>query len=103
MEPGDPARLIDTAPMPAAGEALSVRLPRDESIGRVCMSVVARDLSGRISPGGEETCVVTRRPPFFGGCSAAGGHSDLVRMSMWVLVMVRRRRRGRRSGGFQPT
>ena len=68
----DPPVLVAVEPMATAGEVLRVRLPREQSLGEVCFVVIARDLAGNLSSGSEETCIETKRPPFFGGCAVQG-------------------------------
>lgn len=103
----DPPLLVAVGAMPAAGEELGVRLPRDQSIGEVCFVVVARDLADNLSPGGEETCVVTKHPPFFGGCAAAGdggGGAGWPVPALLLAAWLTLRRRGpRRAPGASAT
>lgn len=96
MDPGDPPRLIETAEMPSLGAALSVRLPREESLGRVCFTVVARDLTGGVSPAPEHRCVETTHPPFFEGCSASGSSAWPSWLVILFWVVLTRRARARR-------
>lgn len=86
--------------MPAVGAAVDVELPVDEAVGRVCFAALVRDLTGKISDGGQrEVCVETVSPPFFAGCALGGGRRAgagalaLAAAAAAALALSARRRR----------
>jgi MYXO-CTERM domain-containing protein len=58
-----------------------------------------RDLTGKISAGGErEACAETTRPPFFNGCAFAPGRQPggaAVALALVLLFVLGRRRHAR--------
>jgi hypothetical protein len=92
-DPSEGPELVGLASLPAPGDTIEVRLPRDESIGRVCFSAVARDVTGFFSTPAGESCVQTEHPPFFGGCAAGGpGAAAFGIPIVLALVSISRRR-----------
>ena len=82
--------------LPAPGEPAPVTLGVDSAVGRVCFAALVRDLSDKISGGGEqEVCVKTTRPPFFYGCTFApsGGDGGALALGALGLLLFLRRRR----------
>jgi hypothetical protein len=60
----------------------------------VCFAAVTRDLTNRVSGGGEnEVCVETTKPPFFDGCSITRRRSSGAFASVTALALVLLRRR----------
>lgn len=61
----------------------------------VCFAAVTRDLTNRVSGGGnEEVCVETTAPPFFYGCSSAprrGSDGAMLTLAALALAALRRR------------
>jgi hypothetical protein len=70
----------------------------NSAVGRICFAALVRDLTGKISNGGDtEVCVRTTRPPFFNGCALVlPGRSTGEAFGMAVvlgLVLLAWRRR----------
>jgi hypothetical protein len=78
-----------------------VRLPLDETVGRVCFAAIVRDLAGFASASGSvEECTTTEAPPFFHGCSIRGPRTrqdrgTLLVFSVILYVALRRPPRGK--------
>jgi hypothetical protein len=68
-ERGEPLRVaLDVFPDDGKVE---LRRPADEA-GKTCFAAVVQDSLGNVSGGGErEACIVTKKPPFFDGCSVS--------------------------------
>ena len=67
---GNGPRQIFIGPLPPPGKPAHVSLAVDGAVGRICFAALVRDLTDRISGGGDrEVCVQTTRPPFFYGCA----------------------------------
>lgn len=94
-DPSEGPELVAVASLPAPRDTIEVKLPRDESIGRVCFSAVARDVTGFFSAATSESCVETEHPPFFGGCAAAGRSPGAVGLPIVLAVLWLSRRRDR--------
>lgn len=70
----EPSRVALRA-FPGSGK-VEVRRAANEA-GKTCFAAVVQDLLGNVSGGGErEVCIKTKKPPFFDGCSVAGGAGD---------------------------
>lgn len=89
--------------MPPANEHVRVALPPADTVGRTCLAALVRDLTGKISDGGEnELCVDVTAPPFFHGCAVAtSGHgaprcADLAFTGLALALLVAYVRRSRR-------
>ena len=92
-DPSEGPELVGLAPLRERSDTIEVRLPRDESIGHVCFSAVARDVTGFFSAPTGESCVQTDHPPFFGGCSAGErGASPMAIPILLALISISRRR-----------
>jgi hypothetical protein len=96
---GSAPEQIAVVPFP---EQRVVRVER-QAIGdeTVCFAAVTRDLTNRVSGGGDqEECVETTTPPFFYGCSLAlrttTNSAGFVAVALSLLAAARRRR-GRRA------
>lgn len=92
-------RQVFLGALPAPGEAARVTLGVDSAVGRICFAALARDLTGKISAGGErEACAETTRPPFFNGCALAPGRQPgglAVALALALLLLLGRRRHAR--------
>jgi MYXO-CTERM domain-containing protein len=65
-------------------------------VGRICFAALVRDLTDKISGGGDsEVCVQTTRPPFFNGCAFVPTGRDGTGLGLGALglLLVGRRRR----------
>jgi hypothetical protein len=97
---GSDPEQIAVLPMP---KDRSVRVERPAAGGeRTCFAAVVRDLTNRVSGGGdEEVCVQTTELPFFDGCSLgarrARGSGAMALLFGSLFVVVRRRRGARRA------
>jgi hypothetical protein len=95
---GSAPEQIAVRPMP---KSRTVRVERPAAGGeKVCFAAVVRDLTNRVSGGGDEqVCVETTELPFFEGCSLAarrsrgGGAVSFLVASSLVVVWSRRRAR----------
>jgi hypothetical protein len=91
-------RQVSIGPLPAPGKPAHVSLAVDSAVGRMCFAALVRDLTDKISGGGDsEVCLQTTRPPFFNGCCfALSGESPRHGLPLGVLalILLRRRRRG---------
>ena len=92
-------RQIRLGALPAPGKPARVSLAVDSAVGRICFAALVRDLTDKISGGGDsEVCVHTTRPPFFNGCALAPTrHAE--RGGGWMIaalgfLLLLRRRRG---------
>jgi hypothetical protein len=97
---GSDPEQIAVVPMPKDG---SVRVERPAAGGEtICFAAVVRDLTNRVSGGGdEEVCVQTTELPFFDGCSLRARHArggGPVSLLFALLLVVARLRRGPRRG-----
>jgi hypothetical protein len=96
----------------SAPEQIAIRpLPKDRSVRverpaaggeKVCFAAVVRDLTSRVSGGGDEqVCVETTELPFFDGCSfgarGSRGNAAVSLLFALSLVVAGRRRRARRA------
>ena len=95
---GSAPEQIAVVPFP---EQRVVRVER-QAVGdeTVCFAAVTRDLTNRVSGGGDqEECVETTTPPFFYGCSLAlrttTNSAGFVAVALALLAAARRR--GRRA------
>jgi hypothetical protein len=90
-------RQVYLGPVPPPGKPGHVSLAVDSAVGKICFAALVRDLTGKISGGGDsEACVQTTRPPFFNGCSfAPSGRSPrgFVLLSVPALMLLCRWRR----------
>jgi hypothetical protein len=91
-------------PKSAAAKVRIAVVPED-AIGRVCFAGLVRDMTGKISNGGDvEACVQTVPPPFFRGCAVAptkegkeGKERGWENLGVGLLLLIAARRgRGRR-------
>jgi hypothetical protein len=89
----------------AKGRHVQVKLAKEAAVGEVCFAGIVRDTTGALSNSGDvETCVTTTDPPFFRGCSVAGGATragatggPLFALAVVPLALaLARRRRSRR-------
>jgi hypothetical protein len=91
------ARQVYLGPLPPPGKPAHVSLAVDSAVGRICFAALLRDLTGKISGGGDsEACVQTTRPPFFNGCSIAPSDRStrgLVLLGVPALMLLCRWRR----------
>jgi hypothetical protein len=56
-------------------------------VGRICFAALVRDLTGKISTGGErEVCADVTRPPFFNGCAVAPRSSRSA--GFWLVALA---------------
>jgi len=94
-------RQIYLGPLPPPGKPVRVRLAVDSAVGRICFAALVRDLTGKISGGGDiQACTQTTRPPFFNGCAFApsgpsrrgGGLAPGVLGGIALALFLRRRR-----------
>jgi MYXO-CTERM domain-containing protein len=95
--PSTPPEQLGIYPMPEDGK-LRVKRPARRS-GKSCFAAVTRDLVGFVSAGGNaEVCAETIEPPWFEGCSVAGGssRSGSGALGLLGLFWLVRRRRGPR-------
>jgi hypothetical protein len=88
-------RQIFIGALPAAGQPVHVSLAVDGAVGRICFAALVRDLTDKISDGGDrEVCAKTTEPPFFNGCAMAApdrrGHG-LWLAALALLLLVWRR------------
>lgn len=93
-----PRQLVIGA-LPAPGEPAKLSLGVDSAVGRVCFAALVRDLTEKISGGGDrEVCVRTTRPPFFYGCTFApsrrGSHALALGLGVLGVLCLLGRRRG---------
>jgi len=80
---------VSTRALPAEGTRPEVKLPVDEAAGHVCFAALVQDMTGKTSGGGAaEVCVDTTRPPFFRGCSVAGGSDGGRGAGAGVFVLL---------------
>jgi hypothetical protein len=67
----------DGMPLPGRawrGTHTQVKLAKEDAVGEICFAAIVRDTTGQVSQSGSVTaCVHTTDPPFFRGCSVAGG------------------------------
>jgi hypothetical protein len=93
-----------SAPLPAPGDSVRVKLTVGEATGHVCFAAIARDLTGKVSSSGSQTvCVDTTAPPFFRGCAVAAGQGAgastsaiaavFLTLTAWALALAARARR----------
>lgn len=92
-------RQVLLGPLPPSGTPAHVSLALDGAVGHVCFAALVRDLTGKISGGGEhEVCVQTTQPPFFNGCSMAPlGYDERARgwlLGALAFLLIARRRGG---------
>jgi MYXO-CTERM domain-containing protein len=89
---------VSTRALPPEGTRPEVKLPVDEAAGHVCFAALVRDMTGKTSSGGaQEVCADTTRPPFFRGCSVAGGDDGRAGAAgIFVLLGAVAWRRARR-------
>jgi len=91
-------RQVLLGPMPPPGKPAHVSLRVDSAVGRICFAALARDLTGKISGGGDsEVCVQTTRPPFFNGCAVApparaNSGAGWILGALAFMLLCRRRR-----------
>jgi MYXO-CTERM domain-containing protein len=81
--------------LPEPGASVRVTTTIGDGVGETCFAAVVRDLTGKVSGGGNrESCVETVEPPFFRGCSAspAGGAAGALLLLLALAVFGRRRR-----------
>lgn len=95
---GSDPEQIAVKPMP---KNRTVRVERPAAGGQtVCFAAVVRDLTNRVSGGGdEEVCVETTELPFFDGCSLGARRSrggSAVSLLFASLLVIAGRRRGAR-------
>ncbi len=92
-------RQIYIGSMPSAGKPAHASLAVDSAVGRICFAALVRDLTDKISGGGDrEACAQTTRPPFFNGCAfapAGRGGTGLLLGALGLLLVCRRRRHAR--------
>ncbi len=97
---GDASVPVLAEALPAAGTPAHVALPTDRAVGHVCFAALVRNLTGKVSDSGsQEVCAEVTTPPFFRGCSIAGGRPTGAGTLPWLLALVvvhRRRAAGRR-------
>ncbi len=103
VDPGAP-KPVSVGRLPAAGRSVRIPQPIDRGIGQMCFAAVVRDLTGKVSGGGNrEQCVETVEPPFFYGCAIArprgGSPASAIAASLLALWLVRRRRNATRCLG----
>jgi hypothetical protein len=93
-----PQQILRSA-LPPPGKPAHVSLRLDGAVGHVCFAALVRDLTDKISGGGDqEACVDTTRPPFFNGCAItrtgrAGG--AWLAGAIALLLVLRRRSHAR--------
>ena len=81
----------------ASGMHVQVKLAKDAAVGEVCFAGIVRDTTGALSNSGDvEACVQTTDPPFFRGCSVAGGGTGgrsfaLAGVALALALALRRR------------
>jgi hypothetical protein len=67
---GASPRQVFLGALPPPGKPARLSMAVDSAVGRICFVALVRDLTGKISSGGDnEVCVRTTRPPFFNGCA----------------------------------
>ena len=92
-------RQILRGALPAQGQPAHVSLALDSAVGRICFAALVRDLTDKISGGGDqEVCVQTTRPPFFNGCAIAPsrrGSGGLLLGALALWLTLRRRKHAR--------
>jgi MYXO-CTERM domain-containing protein len=89
-------RQIYIGALPSPDKPAQVSLAVDSAVGRICFAALVRDLTDKISGGGDsEVCVQTTRPPFFNGCAFAPAGRDGTGLGLGALglLLVGRRRR----------
>lgn len=87
VDPKSP-RPVLVSRLPAAGKTVRVSQTIDDGVGEVCFAGVVRDLTGKVSGGGNrERCVETVEPPFFYGC-AIGRTAGQSGVAGWLLTLV---------------
>ena len=88
-------RQIFIGALPPPGQPAHVSLAVGSAVGRICFAALVRDLTDKISGGGDqEACVKTTEPPFFNGCAVATQGrrgSGLWLAALALLFFVRRR------------
>jgi hypothetical protein len=86
--------------LPPPDQPARVSLGVDGAVGHVCFAALVRDLTDKISGGGEhEVCAQTTRPPFFYGCTftpgrRGGGALGLSALGLLCFLLRRRRHAG---------
>jgi hypothetical protein len=94
-------RQIFLGALPPPGKPAHVSLAVESAVGRICFAALVRDLTDKISGGGDqEVCVQTTRPPFFNGCAMAppsrrGGGLVLGMLLLLILLLTVRRKHAR--------
>jgi MYXO-CTERM domain-containing protein len=93
-------RQVYLGPLPSPEKPARVSLAVDGAVGRICFAALVRDLTDKISGGGDsESCAKTTQPPFFNGCSFAPSSHDgtgTALGALGLLLLLERRRRHRR-------
>lgn len=94
VDPAAPKPVL-VSRLPGAGKTVRVRQTIDDGVGEMCFAGVVRDLTGKVSGGGNrEQCVETVEPPFFYGCALSAGRArgSLAVSLMLALCLALRRR-----------
>jgi hypothetical protein len=99
---GPSPRQVFLGALPPPGQPARLSMAVDSAVGRICFAALVRDLTGKISNGGNtEVCVRTTRPPFFNGCAlvppgrSTGGAFGMAAVLGLVLLAWRRRNHAR--------
>jgi hypothetical protein len=88
-------RQIFIGALPATGQPARVSLAVPSAVGRICFAALVRDLTDKISGGGDqEICVQTTEPPFFNGCAVAapGRRGSCLWLAALALLFLAWRR-----------
>jgi hypothetical protein len=100
VDPGAPKPVL-VSRLPAPGKTVRITETIGRGVGEICFAGVVRDLTGKVSGGGNvERCVETVEPPFFYGCALGGLGTRPSGAALFVLALVAlgsRRRCARRS------
>ncbi len=88
-------RQIFIGALPPPGQPAHVSLAVAGAVGNICFAALVRDLTDKISGGGDrEVCVKTTEPPFFNGCAltrSGQGGGGLWLAALALLFFVWRR------------
>jgi hypothetical protein len=80
-------RQIFIGALPAPDQPAHVSLVVDGAVGHICFAALVRDLTDKISGGGDrEACVETTEPPFFNGCALA--RSSRGGSGLWLAALA---------------